>query len=144
MDGSDPRQPASAKRKLHLSGAQPDGRLARLHRLVPGLLVETLDDRRDLRAADADIGKRVIVERHQLVIGALAIPPALPGITRSDEKVDQRHHKLLTTRMVHCKNGNFCTAKPSKKAHSSHAEDRRMLGIWRNCWCTATDLVWHG
>src|SRR5436309_5376187 len=90
MDGSDPRQPASAERKLHLSGAQPDGRLARLHRLVPGLLVETLDDRPDLGAADADIGKRVIVERHQLVIGALAIPPALPGITRSDEKIDQR------------------------------------------------------
>ena len=80
MDGSDPRQPASAKRKLHLSGAQPDGRLARLHRLVPGLLVETLDDRPDLGAADADIGKRVIVERHQLVIGALAIPGVGPFI----------------------------------------------------------------
>src|SRR5205814_982299 len=71
--------------------------------LAPGLRVETLGDGPDLGAADAGIGKRVIVERHQLGIGALAIPPALPGITRSDEKVDQRHHKLLTTRMVHCK-----------------------------------------
>src|SRR3977135_2262889 len=102
MDGSDSRQPASAKRKLHLSGAQPDGRLARLHRLVPGLLVATLADRPDLGAADADIGKRIIVERHQLVIGALAIPPALPGITRSDEKIDQRHHKIITNRTDYC------------------------------------------
>src|SRR5256885_1261699 len=116
-----PPERASSERKFHLWGAQPDGGLARLHRLVPGLLVETLDDRPDLGAADADIGKRIIVERHQLVIGALAIPPALPGITRSDEKIDQRHHRLLTTRMVHCKNGNRCTAEPSKKAHSSHA-----------------------
>src|SRR5947199_10514806 len=106
MDGSDPRQPASAKRKLHLSGAQPDGRLARLHRLVPGLLVKTLDDRPDLGAADADTRKRIIVERHQLVIGPLAIPPALPGIRPSDEKTAQRHHNLLTPRMVHGKSGN--------------------------------------
>src|SRR5438094_8938689 len=103
MDGSDPRQPASAKRKLHLSGAQPDGRLARLHRLVPGLLVETLDDRPDLGAADADIGKRVIVERHALVIGALATPPALPGLTRFDEMDDQQHHNAPRPSIVHRK-----------------------------------------
>src|SRR5438105_14849189 len=96
MDGSDPRQPASAKRKLHLSGAQPDGRLARLHRLVPGLLVETLDDRPDLGAADADIGKRVIVERHQLVIGALAIP-------RSEER---RVGKECRSRWAACNGSN--------------------------------------
>jgi len=102
-----------------MTRAQPDRRLASAHRLAAAPS-EALDECRDLRAMNADIGERPVVERHQFVKSALTVAPALPGVPRPDEEIDQRHNELLT-RMVHCKNGDCCIAKPSEKAQSSHA-----------------------
>jgi len=51
--------------------------------------MKTLDDGRDFRAVDAYIGKRAIVERHQLAIGVLAPPPRGQRIARAKEEIDQ-------------------------------------------------------
>src|SRR5580704_14920453 len=51
--------------------------------------MKTLDDGRDFRAADAYIGKRAVVGRHPLVIGALAAPPPRERVARREEEVDQ-------------------------------------------------------
>src|SRR5437867_2292355 len=56
-----------------------------------GGLVPTLDDRRDLRAVDADIGQRAVIERHQLVIGTLPLPPSRDRGLRRNKEIDQRH-----------------------------------------------------
>jgi hypothetical protein len=51
--------------------------------------MKTFDDGRDFRAPDAYIGKRAVVERHQLAIGALAAPPSRERIARREEEIDQ-------------------------------------------------------
>src|SRR5437667_11252420 len=51
--------------------------------------MKTFDDCRDFRAADAYIGKRAVVERHQFAIGALAPLPRREGIAHRDKEIDQ-------------------------------------------------------
>jgi len=84
---------------MHGDGRLPRGPLGRVPRhLDPG------DDGRNLRPADPDIGKRAVVERHQLVIGALAAPPIGYGAAGGDKQVDQRHGPTPAPIMVHCTN----------------------------------------
>src|SRR5262249_35357659 len=54
-------------------------------------LVHGVDDRPDLRTAQADIGKRTVVERHKLVVGAPAPPPPDQRVPHHHEEIDQRY-----------------------------------------------------
>src|SRR5439155_2173845 len=93
--GSDRRQPATAEGEFCLTSAERHCGIARLDRLVAGLLVEALDDRRDVGAADADIGERAVVEHHQLAISPLARPPAGPAVAGCNEEIDERNGLIL-------------------------------------------------
>src|SRR5438477_5814303 len=126
--GLDRRQPTPAKGELHLARAQRRGRVARLDRLAPGLPVEALDERRDVRAPDADIGKRAVVERHQLAISALALPPPAPGVARRNEEIDQRHGRAPHPNGAVQKWG-LRRYGPSKRSQSSHAQVRGTAGL---------------
>jgi len=64
--------------------------------------MKTLDDGRDFRAVDTYIGKRAVVERRQLAIGALAAAPRGERIARREEEIDQ--HGSAPDHIVHCKN----------------------------------------
>src|SRR5712671_3861472 len=88
--GSDgrPRQPA-------VTGGEPGvemaGRSLGWRHGVAGLLVVALDDGPDLLAADADIGERAVIERHQLAIGALPLPPSRDHGARRNKEIHERH-----------------------------------------------------
>src|SRR5690349_6225065 len=107
-----------------INSARPDGRsgllrpgelfrLRERHRRGGWIGATTpLDEAGDLRTVKADIGERMVIERHQLGIGLLAAVPVRKAPPRRNEKVDQRHgsyscapayaapHKDL---VLHCK-----------------------------------------
>jgi hypothetical protein len=72
--------------------------------IEPDALVQPLDSSIDLRAVQADIGQRVIVERGQFLVGPAAITPIGEHGARRDEHIDKRHRYTPGTRMVHCTN----------------------------------------
>src|SRR5215472_6661922 len=55
-----------------------------------------LDERRDLRAVDADIGERPVVKRHQFGIGLLPAAPFREGVARSGEETEEEHGAYLS------------------------------------------------
>jgi len=107
---------------------------------MPGLLVETLHDRRDVGAADAYIGKRAVVERHQLAIGALAVPPPAPGVARRNEEVDSDMVVLLTL-MVHCKKMGILALRTIQKIAIQPCTGQRDCQTFEENYRDATSLV---
>src|SRR5581483_4973976 len=93
-EGLQRRQPAVTGGEPRL--ARVEHRAARLALALAAGLVEAFDDRRDFRAAQADIGERAIVERAQLGIGALAAAPLGKGLAGPDQPIDGEHDALLT------------------------------------------------
>src|SRR5712691_1487774 len=86
MTGGEPARPAE----------RPGGAGKRCGLDLGGLL-EGHDQIRDLRAVDADIRERAVIERQQLVEGALPLPPVGDSGPRRGEKVDKRHGRELLT-----------------------------------------------
>ena len=78
-----PLRPPSAERAFPGSGRAPA-------RGWIGHTV-TLDEAGDLRAVKPDVGERVIIERHQLGIGLLPVPPLGKAPSGGNEKIDYRH-----------------------------------------------------
>ena len=48
-----------------------------------------LAKRADLRAADAEIGERVIIKSHELVVGLPPAPPFREGLPSRDDQVEE-------------------------------------------------------
>jgi hypothetical protein len=67
--------------------------------------VAALDDPGDIGAADADIGERAVVERHQLGISQMPAPPLGEALAGGDEQIDDKHRTDSSIVMVHCTNG---------------------------------------
>ena len=79
--GAEP-DPHQLARLLKESGSalDPDGVAA----LIAGVL-----------AADADIREGAVIERHQLAIGALTLPPSRDRGPRRNKEIDERHGSKL-------------------------------------------------
>src|SRR6266851_3466377 len=89
------RQPALTSGEPGVAMARRRGRVYR--RGGAGLLAVALDDGPDLLAADADIGKRAVIERHQFAIGALPLPPSRDRSARRNKEIDERHGSNSST-----------------------------------------------
>ena len=72
-----------------------------------GSFMMAFDDRWNLGAADADIGERTIVKRHQLGVSLLTVPPLGKDIAGGGEEVDDKHGIDPLNMMVHCTNGDY-------------------------------------
>jgi hypothetical protein len=73
-----------------------------------------------------DIGERVIVERHQLGIGLLPVPPLGKAPSGGSEKIDYGHgQNSCAPLMLRCTRIWCCTAKRATAAlQFSHAEKK--------------------
>jgi hypothetical protein len=62
-----------------------------LRRGAAGGFMVAVDDGPDLLATDADIRERSVIERHQLAVRALPLPPSRDRGTRRNKEIDKRH-----------------------------------------------------
>src|SRR6266849_2190063 len=89
------RQPA-------LTGGEPGVAMARRRGCIDrrggaGLLRVALDDGPDLLAADADVGERAVIKRHQFAIGPLPLPPSRDRRAHRHKEIDERHASNSST-----------------------------------------------
>jgi hypothetical protein len=82
-------------------GQWPNGRGRRIEF---DALIQSLDSSIELRAVQADIRQRVIVERGQFLVGSAAIAPIGEHGARGDEHIHNRHCSTPGISMVHCTN----------------------------------------
>ena len=97
--------------------AERVGRTRKRRGLDLGGLLEAHDQVGDLRAVDADIGERTVIERHQLVESALPLPPVRDSRSRRSEKIDKRHGTILLT--------YWCTAQMGLKSPRDDGDYRK-------------------
>jgi hypothetical protein len=67
-------------------------------------LIQPLDHSGELRAVQADIRQRVIVERGQFLVDPVPVSPIGKRGPHPDEYTDNRHFSTPGTRVVHCTN----------------------------------------
>ena len=79
-------------------------------------------DAADLRAVNSDIGKRVVVERHQPVIGPFPAPPIGKGLPAELKRLKTDMSYTPCCLMLHCTRfGVRSAAMPVTLLQSSHA-----------------------
>jgi len=96
---SDATQPVLCGRKTRID---PPGKIlnGRRGRVELDALIESLDHSGELRAVQANIRQRVIVERGQFLVHPVPVPPIGESRTRRDEYIDNRHCSAPDTSMV--------------------------------------------
>src|SRR5215469_11856299 len=83
----------------------------------------TFTDGADFRAANSDIGKRVVIERHQFVISPFPPPPIGKGLPSRAEQVQDGHTIYSNTRYAALhKCGRQDDGMPATLLQFSHAE----------------------
>jgi hypothetical protein len=98
---SDATQPVLCGRQTRID---PPGNIlnGRRGRVELDALIQSLDHSGELRAVQANIRQRVIVERGQFLVHPVPIPPIGESGTRRDEHIDNRHRSTPGTSMVQC------------------------------------------
>jgi len=96
---SDATQPVLRGRQTRIDppGNILDGRRGRVEL---DALIQSLDHSGELRAVQANIRQRVIVERGQFLVHPVPVPPIGESRTRRDEYIDNRHCSAPDTNMV--------------------------------------------